>query len=290
MFRILLFSLAFLTLLTGCAGVKFTSSPHESRDSGFLFYPPKPYLVVEPTEKGPQAKLLILPDVSRPSYVRYDRGWGTIDFRFEIENGMIKSFGQTLDSKGPETITAVAGGFASALTGLAGIGVGSAQAAQLQSFATVTPTNQNEAQVTVEPVLAAANLLEGTIQSIKTSNIGPSSGPASVAELEKVLATLRTYQKIDLKRDDNLLEKLGAVVKSVAPTLQKIDGARSYFKQLVALPNSPSDKLQDFVLAQQQLDKVVGQLLGFVTAPGEVRIYALESNNGSVRLSPVVFP
>ena len=62
------------------------------KNTGFLYYPPKPYLLVEEKDNSLATKIISLPDLSRPHRVKQDNGWGSAELSFVIENGMIKSF------------------------------------------------------------------------------------------------------------------------------------------------------------------------------------------------------
>ena len=91
---------------TGCARVKFLDADNRRAGNiGFEYFPPKPYLAIETAADGTRkATIVCVPDVSRPMRVKHVTGWGTSDFSFTVTNGMITTFGQKMDSKGPETI------------------------------------------------------------------------------------------------------------------------------------------------------------------------------------------
>ena len=117
----------FTVVLAGCASVRFvdmteTDGCGNPKDLGFLYYPPKPYLLVEPTKDGGlTASVLSLPDVAHPHRVQHKEGWGTLDFNFTTQNGMITTWGQKADSKGPETIEAISSGIAEVVPSIAGL-------------------------------------------------------------------------------------------------------------------------------------------------------------------------
>jgi len=97
--------------LTGCASIDFYEviSDGTQKEVGFLYYPPKPYLLIETKDDNTVTSIISLPDLSRPHRVKQDNGWGSAELGFEVENGMIKSFNSKTDSKGPETLTSIAG-------------------------------------------------------------------------------------------------------------------------------------------------------------------------------------
>lgn len=97
--------------LTGCASVDFYEvlDNGKLKNTGFLYYPAKPYLLIETKDKNTVTSVISLPDTSNPHRVKQRKGWGTAELGFEIDNGMIKSFNSKSDSKGPETFASIAG-------------------------------------------------------------------------------------------------------------------------------------------------------------------------------------
>jgi hypothetical protein len=108
--KVLILALA-LSGIYGCASIDFYEVGKDGTmtEKGFLYYPPKPYLLVEMKDNDIVTKMITLPDTTRPHRVKQGSGWGTSDLSFAIENGMIKSFNSKMDSKSPETIAALAG-------------------------------------------------------------------------------------------------------------------------------------------------------------------------------------
>ena len=104
-------------LLASCANVTFHpelpngKTPDLSRQTGLKYYSAKPYLLVGPTgnKDAPlKAEIISLPDLENPTYAIYHPGWGQHIFSLAVSsNGSLSSYGQTADTKIPETIAAV---------------------------------------------------------------------------------------------------------------------------------------------------------------------------------------
>jgi hypothetical protein len=106
----------FLTILlffiSSCAGVRIVKITHENPyEEGIRFYAPYPYLwVTKDTSGNLQATIVWLPNKSEEYAIKVKSGIGSIDTKFTLENGWnLTQFGQTMDSKTPELITALTG-------------------------------------------------------------------------------------------------------------------------------------------------------------------------------------
>jgi len=104
-------SLLFLLIfLASCARVQIYDQGDNK--TGIQFYNPKPYLmVVRNPEKDEAVKtsIIYLPDLKNPQRAEI-KGWiGSVDLKLELTNGILTSYGEVVDSKIPETITAVSG-------------------------------------------------------------------------------------------------------------------------------------------------------------------------------------
>ncbi|HZU98523.1 MAG TPA: hypothetical protein VFF73_17590 [Planctomycetota bacterium] len=126
--------------LAGCARVEVKKATDASDEEGVHFYEPEPYLLVakqpagadpKPAKgnevkadkpdapKGPtyETSIVWLPNTKKRYVVNVTSGWGTVDGSVKLTNGwMLAELGSKMDSKGPETITAVSG-FVTALAG-----------------------------------------------------------------------------------------------------------------------------------------------------------------------------
>jgi hypothetical protein len=106
--------------IAGCANVTFHSDAALTQRTGLKFYTAKPYLLIGPTgnkDAPVKAEIISLSDLEHPTYAIYHPGWGSHNFTLAVgSNGTLSSYGQTADSKGPETITALTGALTSVAT------------------------------------------------------------------------------------------------------------------------------------------------------------------------------
>jgi hypothetical protein len=98
--------------LAACADIKVFETDAQGgvgRETGFLYYEPKIYLAIEQSKEGRTAKLLSLPDLTRPRLIQYQSGFGSTTLEFSTQNGLLTSVNQSIDTKVPELLTSVAG-------------------------------------------------------------------------------------------------------------------------------------------------------------------------------------
>jgi hypothetical protein len=102
-----------MCLVLSCANVTFHSDAELKKETGLKYYTAKPYLLIGPTgnkDAPMKAEIISLPDLENPTYAKYHPGWGSHHFSLAVTaNGNLSSYGQTTDSKGPETIAALSG-------------------------------------------------------------------------------------------------------------------------------------------------------------------------------------
>lgn len=103
--RVVILPLLAAALLSGCAGVSFRDA--SGKETGFLYYPPKPYLLVTEAEKGLAISLITIPDTTRPMYVEEDGFLGSSTYSFSVEHGMLTEFSNTVDSGTADIVSAV---------------------------------------------------------------------------------------------------------------------------------------------------------------------------------------
>jgi hypothetical protein len=106
-------------LISGCAEVQVKHVDDKDSSDGVHFYEPRPYLLVSNQQKTDDKgnvqnqfsnQIIWLPDHSRRYVVKIKPGWGTVDGSVKLEDGwMLDTLGSKTDSKGPETVTAMAG-------------------------------------------------------------------------------------------------------------------------------------------------------------------------------------
>ena len=95
-------------IFIGCAHISFHDPTNPSRNVGLEYYKLKLYLLVTNTPTGPKSEILTLPDLTQPRYALLHPGYGSSNLSIKLTNGIITEVGQAVDTKIPETITALA--------------------------------------------------------------------------------------------------------------------------------------------------------------------------------------
>jgi len=100
--------------LQGCAGINIYSDPSldKSSQTGIPFYAPKPYLLIKRTgakDKPIDISVIYIPDTSKTFYAKPKAGFGSSNLSLTFQNGVLTTFGQEVDSKVTELISAIAG-------------------------------------------------------------------------------------------------------------------------------------------------------------------------------------
>jgi nitrogen fixation protein len=174
MSRNVLLSVLTICFLVGCANVDIkpisTDKVNDSSISGARFYRPWPYLLVTVNQVDPNAagggagkapaagasapgtpaatqsaasstptssmQIIWLPKMNEPFVIDVKPGWGTVNGTFTLDNGWnLSSVGSQLDSKIPETLTAVSG----LVTAAVGAGAAATPGATAASPALIPP-------------------------------------------------------------------------------------------------------------------------------------------------------
>ena len=94
-------------IFTACAHISFHDPANPTHDVGLEYYKPKLYLLVAKTKDGTKAEILTLPDLTQPRYALLHPGYGSSTLTLKLNNGVLTDVGQTVDTKIPETITAL---------------------------------------------------------------------------------------------------------------------------------------------------------------------------------------
>jgi hypothetical protein len=100
----------FILAFTGCSPVKFYSNAELTKQSGFKYYPVKPYLQVErelTSNNVVKATILYLPDLENPQYIAIKDGLGSRKLDLKITDGTITTLGLATDPLIAETLTAI---------------------------------------------------------------------------------------------------------------------------------------------------------------------------------------
>lgn len=98
--------------LTACAGWNFYSDRGLTTRSGIPIFAPKPYLLVARTgaaDKPVEVSVVYLNDPQNVIYADPRSGIGSAALSLTLSDGRLTTFGQTTDTKIPETITSLAG-------------------------------------------------------------------------------------------------------------------------------------------------------------------------------------
>jgi hypothetical protein len=100
--------------VAGCGHISTYTDPKLTRgtETGILYYPPKPYLLVSRTgakDKPNDVQVVYLPDLSQPRYAVMKSGFGSSNLALTFSNGVLVSTSQQTDPKIVELITALAG-------------------------------------------------------------------------------------------------------------------------------------------------------------------------------------
>lgn len=238
-------------ILNGCASIDFYEVDKNGTmtERGFLYYPPKPYLLIETKDDNLTTKIISLPNLSKPHRVKQNNGWGTAELGFEIENGMIKSFNSKTDSKAPETITALAS------LGTAKAAIDTAQAAIITAELTADKTVKmmsSSGETEIFPINYKVKVFEDSYNSIKNSVIphleaDNKTFKIEIETLNKVLKIISNNTTIEYKplNPDALLasvEEKRKVAKKIVTKLKNVSAALNLYaenkveKPTLALP------------------------------------------------------
>jgi hypothetical protein len=237
--------------LNACANVTFHSDPELKTRTGLQYYISKPYLLVSRTgnkDSPIKVDVIQLPDLEHPVYAVYHPGWGSHQFTLSLNNGILSSYGQTADSKGPETIKAVAD-------------LASEAAAGFGSVANGVKALRTEA-ASLDPAIAAVQRAIGSLNAVAAMTddlIGPFKAKREVAA--------------DLSR------RLGNVLKSLkdgsVPKVETLTGIKSDIGKAM-IPKSDQVPAAvavnaNFTDAQNSIDEAVTALrkAGAATTPEE---------------------
>jgi hypothetical protein len=107
-------------LLSSCSAVKFYSDSTLKTETGIKIYTAKPYILVTQVKDSTTAKVIYLPDLINPQYVKLKSGIGTSNLSLTLANGILTSYGLSTDTKIPETITSATGLLTELVTAIKG--------------------------------------------------------------------------------------------------------------------------------------------------------------------------
>lgn len=258
---LLLIVAAAAALLSSCAKVTFHTDSTLKRKTGLKFYTSKPYLLVSFTgskDNPIKIETINLPDLKNPTYAVYHTGWGSHVFNVGVNpNGTLSTYGQTADSKGPETLTALGNllssagsGFSNFATGLGTLGKQSAAhdaATQAVRDANAILSNiANKSPADIQPFTSLQAVAITTVQTLgKVAAAIPANPKGQIAPLEGAKAALNAAQVPDSASSD----KAAALKSDVARAMALIGSAIDTLKKADAEPVAKPDfKLYEFII------------------------------------------
>jgi hypothetical protein len=268
-------AIIFALLLASCANVTFHpgvpdgtpggTTPDLSRQTGLKYYTAKPYLLIGPTgnKDAPlKAEIISLPDLEHPTYAIYHPGWGQHIFSLAVSsNGNLSSYGQTADSKIPETIAA--------LGSLMG-GAGSLAAAIKPVASQMAAT----AQKNLAPTTSPKALVQAAIDELNKVGTATPPGPLvtdSAKRAEKLAADLKDLIENGQLTEDTLSEISGRIEKA------KIDHPSC---------NSAAQTINHFYKqAQNDIDAAIKALQAGKPKP-DFKLFEIQMRNGKTCLIP----
>jgi hypothetical protein len=257
-------------LLPGCANVTFHTDPALTKRTGLKYYTAKPYLLIAPTGNKDfplKAEIISLPDLEHPTYAIYHPGWGQHIFSLAVaSNGSLSSYGQTADSKIPETITALG-----SLMGGAG------------SLVTAIKPLTKEMVAGPPPIGSPQALVQEAIDELsKIASITPQN------DLVRDRA----------KRAEEFKKALSVLIGNAAPTGEALLGALTQISKLIEnakidharADTSEGHVNQYFKQAKEKVDQATEALKASAPKKPAVRLFEIRMENGKTKLIPVDVP
>lgn len=103
--------ISLLTSLCSCASVEFYKDEALTERTALQYFRAKPHLLVSRTgpDDDASASIQYLPDFDHPTYIKFIPGIGSHNFKTDLSNGMLTSFGQEGDTKIADVLASVAG-------------------------------------------------------------------------------------------------------------------------------------------------------------------------------------
>lgn len=259
-------------LVGGCAHVTFhpqqqrADLPDTSIQTGVKYYNTKPYLLVSYTgskDTPVSVSQINLPDLEHPVYAIYHPGLGSHQLAVSLSpNGTLSSYGQTVDSKIPELLTAIGS-------------AGSSLATSAKQVATQT-AEENPAKSQV--IKAIGQLKVITVDMNQSSDLVKTVH----APITDAISTLnRVVAEMDSGKYDQI-DRLKGVRKAL-PNVPDAQGTQEAVTINSAV-NTAKAALQEAVTA---LEKQSGSN---TPAKADFLLFEIKSVNGVTTLVPVKVP
>jgi hypothetical protein len=280
-------------LLASCAQVTFHPGVPGSLQqadlatkTGLKYYYAKPYVLVSYTgakDSPVKIDLVSLPDLEHPTYAVYHPGWGQHIFSLAVgTNGTLSSYGQTADSKGPETISAIG-------SLLSGAGAGASGAGAL--YAAIHPQSEHpdpialigNAESSLKAILSDENQKKPDFQA---------KGPLVPPLLKSLKDVKSALQKREKGQQEALTTIAGTIEKDEFPEPAKGDAetVNGYFETAKSFVKAAADALNgtpsaatpkpDFRLFEIRMEAGVTKLIPVDTATARMMIQQVASSYG----------
>lgn len=259
--------------LPGCAGIKVYevgSDGRPAKETGFLYYDPKVYLVIETGKEGKSAKLLSVPDLSQPRLIRHERGFGSASFSFNVQNGLLGSVNSAADAKVPETVT----GVAAMVTAVPGLGA----------------MVWTEGDFKIGPLVDAGKALDEQVAARLVN--APNADVKNYGEEVKKLAdSIKGAGSVDLKVGDDLVKVLAERQAAVAKLLPSLSSLRLALTNLHA-GLKPGDPAHDALIDPLfQLESILKRLTAWTAGSDQIAMWEIVRDGPrSIRFEPIVLP
>lgn len=286
----LLVTTAVLVSFCSCASVKNFEG---AQNVGFEHYAPRFYLVFTPTKDGTTASILTLPDLNRKLHIKHKGGWGSVQFTFKLTNGVLTEFGQTADSKGPETLAAVA----SLGTAYAGYLTAKLTAAAGQGATPGTPV-----EVNVDILFELGRSLRSDVVrplAVYLSNDPQNPGDCAQAVEERRDAVLETVcrvasesadelEKLSRLKGDDILAELAKAAKAAKNVLGELKEADE--RLVLYLEDLEGPPRQVATNAHFSLSRIITKLSSFAVEPSVPKMYEIvpAPSGSGIEFRPVV--
>lgn len=281
-----------IPLVTGCSGVNFFDTNDSTTEpSGFLYYPPKPYILIEQGEKAITTRLISIPDLSRPHRVKQRAGFGTSELGFDVENGMIVKFNSKNDSKASEGLTALAG-LGTAKAAILTAEAAKATAAQelqpsVSAAALVSGNQRYDVVILVEAIAAIRDEVVGELG--KAANNG-ARYQTEIETLNKQVDELASMGTIEypVNNPDKLIAGIEEYRKRTVKVINELSSVKTVLNIYAENPKLYPDDFKFALDARDKLTEVITSLRGFSSRSSSiVGLYEIQFIDGKLQLRKV---
>lgn len=279
-------------VISSCASVDFNNK--NGVDDGFMYYPAKPFLLIEKKDNTIVSKIISIPDTENPKWIKQGEGWGSAEMSFEIENGMLKTFNSKSDNKGPEILTSIAG-LATAKAALdtvdAGIKVATINAAKSKTasvFGFSGPPSEGD-YYEIGLFKESAKELELKVLNILNNN--SKEFESEIEILKENIYRLKDNIYIELKNNDldkfvNDIEKKRGKSKSISDQLKIVLSTLDFY---VSNKTDMPKLISPSKIAKNKLNEITNKLSAFSKHSSSITgLYQIEFFDKKLKLTKVI--